>query len=232
MKGTISVNSVYGKGSEFSFTIPQLIVRDTPCSSLIKNPKHFKIVGFIDHPTVEQNFRHLMNELQLDYIPCSNPDEVISHSEATHLFVSASLYTGTLKDYMDHLPSGIGVIITNHNHFISLPNHLKEIKKPLYCLNVSNILNNVEMLNVERPDMDILNFVAPEARILIVDDNTVNITVTLGLLEPLNMLCDTALSGDEAIAKIKKHQYDIIFMDHMMPVKDGVETTHGLLMKV
>lgn len=68
-------------------------------------------------------------------------------------------------------------------------------------------------------------FVAPDANVLIVDDNIMNRQVALGLLKPLQMHMETASSGYEAIEMIKKKDYDIIFMDHMMPEMDGVETT-------
>jgi CheY-like chemotaxis protein/HPt (histidine-containing phosphotransfer) domain-containing protein len=64
---------------------------------------------------------------------------------------------------------------------------------------------------------------AEEARILVVDDNKINLNVACGLLELCKINADTAMSGEEAIKKVKKSQYDIIFMDHMMPVMDGVE---------
>ena len=58
------------------------------------------------------------------------------------------------------------------------------------------------------------------------DDNSVNLTVASGLLEPLKMTIDTAKSAAEAIEKIHNAKYDLIFMDHMMPEVDGVEATH------
>ncbi len=72
---------------------------------------------------------------------------------------------------------------------------------------------------------DDFNFTAPEAEVLVVDDNSVNLTVVQGLLNPLDMKIETALSGKEAVNKITNKKYDIIFMDHMMPEMDGVETT-------
>nr|AGS54080.1 response regulator receiver [uncultured bacterium contig00007] len=66
---------------------------------------------------------------------------------------------------------------------------------------------------------------APDAKILVVDDNTINLNVACGLLGLCKIKADTALSGREAIEKVKKTQYDIIFMDHMMPVMDGIEAT-------
>ena len=90
---------------------------------------------------------------------------------------------------------------------------------------VSRLDEAVEKLDAE---MESFTFVAPEARILIVDDNEVNLTVTKGLLEPLEMQIDTALSGREAIEKVQQTMYDLVFMDHMMPEMDGVETTHEI----
>lgn len=90
---------------------------------------------------------------------------------------------------------------------------------------VSRLDGAVEKLDAE---MESFTFVAPEARILLVDDNEVNLTVTKGLLEPLEMQIDTALSGREAIEKVQQTMYDLVFMDHMMPEMDGVETTHEI----
>ena len=62
-------------------------------------------------------------------------------------------------------------------------------------------------------------------RILVVDDNETNLLIAEKLLEPYKLVIDTASSGNEAIRLVKKNQYALIFMDHMMPEKDGVETT-------
>jgi len=69
-------------------------------------------------------------------------------------------------------------------------------------------------------------FTAPDAEVLVVDDNRINLTVANGLLSILKLKVDTAKSGEEALEKIKTKRYDIIFMDHMMPEMDGVEATH------
>lgn len=63
-------------------------------------------------------------------------------------------------------------------------------------------------------------------RVLVVDDASVNLIVAKGLLKPYDMLVDTADSGKKAIELVKQNDYDIIFMDHMMPELDGVDTTH------
>jgi signal transduction histidine kinase/DNA-binding response OmpR family regulator len=67
-------------------------------------------------------------------------------------------------------------------------------------------------------------FTAPHAKVLVVDDTPVNLTVFTSLLSRTKIQIDTALSGDEAICMYKKQHYDVIFLDHMMPDKDGIET--------
>lgn len=65
----------------------------------------------------------------------------------------------------------------------------------------------------------------PDANVLIVDDIEINLMIAEGVMEPYNMHVDTATSGKEAIQMVQQKDYDIIFMDHMMPELDGVDTT-------
>jgi CheY-like chemotaxis protein len=69
------------------------------------------------------------------------------------------------------------------------------------------------------------DFCAPAANVLVVDDNEFNMRVAQGLLGLFKINVQTAFSGKEAIALVQKNEYDIVFMDHMMPEMDGVETT-------
>ncbi|MBP3461411.1 MAG: response regulator [Bacilli bacterium] len=105
-----------------------------------------------------------------------------------------------------------------------------------YLKNESSI--NVEEKHVEEPVIekkednsvnDINVFDLTGKRVLIVDDNKLNIKVATTFLKQYNPDIDEALSGDECIEKIKNgNKYDLIFMDDMMPNKSGVETFHEL----
>ena len=68
----------------------------------------------------------------------------------------------------------------------------------------------------------------PGKKVLIVDDSAINLKVATHLMKDYNFTIDTCLSGIEAIEKVKKTKYDIIFMDIMMPKKNGVETLNEL----
>lgn len=69
-----------------------------------------------------------------------------------------------------------------------------------------------------------VKFTAPKARILVVDDTEINLKVFTSLLSKTKMQIETADSGDACIQLFKKNHYDLIFLDHMMPNKDGIET--------
>lgn len=65
-------------------------------------------------------------------------------------------------------------------------------------------------------------------QILVVDDNLVNLTITKKILEKLGCIVDTVDSGIKCLEQVNNKTYDIIFMDIMMPVMDGVEALNNL----
>jgi CheY-like chemotaxis protein len=68
-------------------------------------------------------------------------------------------------------------------------------------------------------------FSALGCRVLVVDDIEINLMITEAMLELFDVKTDLAKSGIEALQKIAENEYDIVFMDHMMPDMDGVEAT-------
>ena len=71
-------------------------------------------------------------------------------------------------------------------------------------------------------------FLAPEARILIVDDTPMNITVAVGLLKDTQIRVRTATSGEEAVILTSAESYDLILLDQRMPRMDGIEVLHQI----
>ncbi|MCR5557864.1 MAG: DegV family EDD domain-containing protein [Butyrivibrio sp.] len=71
-------------------------------------------------------------------------------------------------------------------------------------------------------------FTAPDVRILIVDDNEMNLEVERKLLADAEMTIDTAMSGRQALDMTSSNAYDIIFMDHLMPEMDGIECLRNI----
>lgn len=74
-----------------------------------------------------------------------------------------------------------------------------------------------------------VNFIAPDVRLLVVDDNMVNRKVLVNLLKEQKIQIDEAAGGYECLEMITKKHYDLIFLDHMMPELDGLETIKRIL---
>jgi CheY-like chemotaxis protein len=72
------------------------------------------------------------------------------------------------------------------------------------------------------------HFIAPDARVLVVDDIHTNLVVTSGILAIYKSHVDTCTNGTAAISMVQSKHYDIVFMDHMMPEMDGVEATKAI----
>lgn len=228
MDGDIWVESEYEKGSKFSFALPQKVVDETP-SACVKEPDSCLAVSLIANPYVRENFRKDVEDLGVEYRELRSFRELaaLQSDKKCFLFVENPLFSVEVEAFVRENTQMTAVLLIDFFDTVNYEmKNLHIIKKPLFILTVAMILNDESMQfddsNAEATDFD---FIAPDAEVLIVDDNAVNLTVAEGLLEPLKMNVDTAVSGKEAIEKISKSHYDIVFMDHMMPELDGVETT-------
>ncbi len=229
MEGDIQVESEYGKGSKFSVKLPQEIIDPVPGIS-VKNMENALAVLWIDNPYVEQQLRKDLSVFHIEYAKASNIEELcrIPEGKEQFLFVERMCFNMEVEEFAKSHPSWTIVLMIDYfdaEEYRS--SNIVVVKKPLYALNIAMIFNKEKIHYAQEGSEDEeFNFIAPEAEILVVDDNSLNLTVVEGLLEPLKMKIDTALSGREAIDKISVHHYDLVFMDHMMPELDGVETTH------
>ncbi|GBU23492.1 sensor kinase [Fibrobacteria bacterium R8-3-H12] len=124
--------------------------------------------------------------------------------------------------------TGLGLAITKNlikmmNGDISVQSEYG--KGSTFTIKLPQKIRSDESLDIAKNDSIAIKFSAPKAKILVVDDMGTNLKVAEGLMRPYKMQIDTCLSGIEAIEKIKADNYDLVFMDHMMPEMDGIEAT-------
>ena len=228
MNGSIWVESEYEKGSKFSCVIPQRIVDDTP-SIGVNESESVIVAGLISNPYVRDSFCDDAAKLGVTDVILLTPKDLsgFSTDKKVFLFIEYPLFSDEVENYVRSHPDMTAVLLLDFEDHAkyNIPN-LLVIKKPLFALNLAMILNGEEMQFSDQEESNEFDFIAPDAKVLIVDDNAVNLTVAEGLLEPLKMQVDTATGGKEAIDMISEEHYDIVFMDHMMPEIDGVEATH------
>lgn len=228
MDGQIQVMSEYDKGSVFSFSLPQKILDKTPSVNLRRQGEYL-VVGLVSNPYVRDSLSSDVSKLGLNFLGMSGAKELdtLPEDKKIFLFVEHPLFSDRVEVYVRYHPKVTAVLLIDFfDHVDYHMQNLLVLRKPLFILNIATILNGDELLVNSDTEQKEFDFIAPDAHILIVDDNTVNLTVAEGLLEPLKMQIETVTSGKAAIDKIMEFHYDIVFMDHMMPELDGVETTH------
>lgn len=93
---------------------------------------------------------------------------------------------------------------------------------------VGNFAEVKEETQEEDMQDNVFTFTAPDAKILLVDDNEINQEVAKAMMEPFQMQIDLACDGQEALDMLRRESYDLVFMDHFMPVMDGVEATRRI----
>ena len=227
MRGKIHVDSEYGKGSTFSFVIPQKVTDSS--YAVEKVAKNLVAAGLIQSEYTARELAMDMEKLGVTYERLESEEDLgrVKDHNAGYLFVEQPLFTEAVQYFLKLNPDVCGVLLANYREVRSYDlANLRVVKKPLYILGLSNIFNGKEEIgSVSFMETEDFDFTAPKAEILVVDDNAINLTVVKGLLNPLKMKIDTALSGKDAVLMTTDKRYDIIFMDHMMPEMDGVETT-------
>ena len=113
--------------------------------------------------------------------------------------------------------------------YLNFNPRLLRLVKPFYVLPAALVINGEkDMQVIAKTRSHEEKFIAPDAHILVVDDNPMNIRVVEGLLAPYHVRVTIAYSGKEALDLIKGECYDFVFMDHMMPEMDGIETFYHI----
>ena len=238
MGGFINVRSKYGKGSEFKLTLPLAVTNEKPFIK-VKNAENLHVVSYFDfskfnHEVVENTYNELMSVigkgLKVDFhnFPTFETlsGTIAKYSDRiTHCFIGKEEYLGN-KDYFITLSSYLDVVLIQDKiNAIEPEGNIRVIYKPFYALSIAAALNNESLIDLNDNNKAGNRFIAPKARVLIVDDNEINREVAAGLMRPYGMQIVTVDSGPSAIKALKNKDFHLVFMDHMMPEMDGVEVT-------
>ena len=229
MGGTISVESEYGKGSTFSFELHQYIARQKPMASVLENKKEH-VMYFDEKEIFRESARNDLQRLGVSARFASSIKDLdpASNASYSYFFVSKPLFD-EFSHEIRHFCSEHGnpkiVLMFDKNELSSGYKDVLVVRRPVYSAVFASVLTDKPIESLDSDEFQ-ESFIAPEAKILVVDDNAVNLKVVKGLLEPYQMHVYTAGSGRQCIEILKdgKEKFDIIYMDHMMPELDGIDT--------
>jgi CheY-like chemotaxis protein len=231
MEGDITVESEYGKGSIFTATFMQE-VRDYHYFAEVLKPKAKKVLLYEPRWQYADSIFMTIENLRVFCKRVYSHEDFaneLSHSKYDFIFAPCFLMeeVATEAKRMD-FDAKVVIFDAEPGERIPIPNACALIM-PTYAQAVADILNGFsDVQHYARAAENGVCFTLPGVRVLLVDDLAVNLRVAQGLMAIYEMQIDCAISGVEAIEKVQKHQYDAIFMDHMMPGMDGIEATMAI----
>ncbi|MGN0507098.1 MAG: ATP-binding protein [Lachnospiraceae bacterium] len=240
MGGAITVKSRLGKGTLIKFAVPQKVLDERPIAA-IRNKEEINVAIYIDmeqfitemvRDEYDNCIVHMVEQLKGRCHTCRNLAELQRREKResfSHVFISVTEYKAD-REYFDELAERTKLVVVlgmKDDKYVTNPKVLK-IYKPFYILTIVSVLNGAYASLQDGKALCDRRFTTKDAHVLVVDDNRMNIMVIEALLATYNIKVTTAFSGKEALTKIASEDYDFVFMDHMMPEMDGVETLHRI----
>ncbi len=240
MGGFIHFSNGAGKeqqGLHAHIVIPQGVADEQPCIAL-SHPEQLCVACYFKPEKYARDevrgyydglIAHLVGGLGLEGYQAHNFESLLklqrSH-KLTHIFIAQAEYLEN-RPYYEELAELLRVVVIADKGFVlDAKSRLLVVHKPFSALSVANLLNGEtgERRFAEAQAAGRKPFTCVGVRALAVDDEEMNLVVAKGVLGSYGLAVDTCLSGREAISMCGSTAYDIIFLDHMMPGFDGVET--------
>ncbi len=220
MGGSIHVASVYGQGSTFTFELPQPVSDAAPLLP-IGDYDNLHVGIWLKSAVKAQSLHAKLLDIGAK---AEILDNTSKFGNCTHVFMDHT----ELKNIDAESIPNTNVIAISRNYFES-----KDVKSnvivayaPLTTIVVARLLEGTNYTSSDSTGSDIqFSMTTKDVQVLVVDDNSINLIIAQSVLEEYGIAVDTAISGAEAIEMVQDKNYDIVFMDHMMPEMDGVETT-------
>ncbi len=234
MGGFVKIESEKGSGTTVRVTIPQKVVDKKRCLALSRDfsgdiifhvrSDKYKV------PKVRDFYRAMATNLATGiHVPLysaqtiSEIERLKEKLDISVIFMGQEEYEENPQYFDDMSKNNVVVAVSAAPNFKPAPGStVLVMPKPLYAYPVIKVVNegyNAGDLSASGHDRPVFKGV----RALVVDDEPMNLVVATGLFTEYQMVIETAAGGRDAISKFRANDYDVIFMDHMMPEMDGVE---------
>lgn len=228
MDGGISVASEYGAGSEFIVTVPQTAASLTPLVRLDALEEK-NVLAFYPDRAIAALASSTLAKLGASHVAVSDSDafhEAIGKNAFTHILIDGDI--DLAEQVAEQVPhASVACLRSLSGVNAEIPDHVRILFKPLMVFGLAAFINGkADKDAVGHSSADKLGSMSfKNARVLIVDDNEINLIVASEIIKTYDIEPETVNSGAAAIEKIRNTEYDLVFMDHMMPGMDGIEAT-------
>lgn len=230
MGGSITMQSVYGKGTSFTVEVLQKCPDFSPCidKEIFSGGRYIILEK---NPYYRAALKDMFDSLGANSVVSDNFADIEKlefHGRSDHFLYDFTDFGRYVKELGDRLKDVVCTAMTNPEVQLTAEERMGStfvLRKPVTLFSLCPFVNSgirQKMID-KRPKYD--RFRCPEARVLVVDDNDTNLKVAKGFLDRYEAKSVLVSSGAEALQLMENGEiFDIIFMDHMMPDMDGVET--------
>ncbi len=241
MGGFVHFESTGQQGLQVHITIPQGVEDETPCIQ-VPNASQCCIACFFKPERYSRDevrgyydkmILHLVEGLGIEGYQAHNFEGLLKlqrDHKLTHVFIAQREYMAN-PPYYEELAETIPVAVIAEKDFVlEEDSRLLVLRKPFFALSIVNLISGGRQSNgfEEAQAAGRRPFTCKGVKVLAVDDEEMNLLVARGVLGSYGIQVDTCLSGKEAVEKCTRTAYDVVFLDHMMPGFDGVETLRRL----
>ncbi|MBQ7677720.1 MAG: response regulator [Lachnospiraceae bacterium] len=238
MDGFMQIASTKDIGTTVRISIPQKVADEAPCM-VLDHPESLNVCCYL-RPAFYANLQvwdyygdmiaSMVQGFRIPVHRVTNINELkrlAEHEQLSHLLTGWDEYEADAQ-FFNELSKTVSVIVAAPEGVAPTENsNIRVLRKPLSGFPIVSVLN--AQTDEERDDSLMgKRMYCPGARALVVDDEVMNIVVARGIFKEYQISVESASSGLEAIEMCKNKTFDIIFMDHMMPEMDGVETVHHI----
>jgi CheY-like chemotaxis protein len=224
MGGDLTVESVIREGSVFTAVVPQKI-GDRTHFARVENPQEKSVLLYETRKFYAASIGENLSALD---VPFKLTDDMavfmkeLENENWRFAFFPSSV-SESVKDFIRSSKIKTIPIILATTTDVSISGTDPVLAMPVYALPLANALNGIRPKEAIKEKYS--DFTAPEMKILVVDDIVTNLKVMKGLLAPYQCQVDLCSKGAQSVKLLENEQYDIVFMDHMMPEMDGIEAT-------
>lgn len=243
MGGELNVMSTLGQGTTFSFTLAFKPVNDVNQS--VVQPLKAEVVGCFAHPEYNHIVQSMLASWQMQGIMALSLSELAFMAESVKssdvvVIIDSSLVNHDEFPTVERIKQAGAKVIFLNNTSVSTQGALRQkladvsLIKPIAPSELYNALlllvgdNIAERQQSKQKALGLTQLKQYNRTILIAEDDLINQQVAIGILSKFGLDVDLAENGDVALSKLEQGNYDLVFMDCMMPILDGYEATRRL----
>ena len=188
-------------------------------------------VLFYEKTTIHGNmFAKTLADMGIDFCQASDDDFFLKEcvdTSYTHIMIAARRYEG-IKDKLKEILRPQSIILIG-SYMVTIDDALVKstFARQVNCLKIYALFNGRQSSMIRHVGYK-GGFICPEAHIMVVDDNIINLEVATSMLSRYQAKVTVAASGKECLKMLKTEPVDLIFLDYMMPEMDGIDTLKNI----